>query len=475
LMYRLVYRNFGDHTTLLTTHSIVAGSSGGVRWYEIRNPETTPTIFQSGTFAPDTQFRWMPGIAMDKNQDIAVGYSRSGSAAGQYPSVVYAGRVPSDPAGTLETESVLKAGAGSQSSGGVDRWGDYSSVTIDPTDDCTFWFTQEYQKATGGFNWSTAIGSFIFPGCTANPDFSLSANPNSVTVAQGSSATSTITVTPLNGFSGSVTLSATGLPSGVTAAFSPNPTSTTSTLTLTAAANATPGAVTVTISGTSGSLTHTTPLNLTVTTPTSPAVTLTPTSLTWGNVVVGVTSASKTVTLKNTGNATLNIGSITTSGDFAQVIVAKSCGATVAAGASCLIKVTFTPTQEGIRNGAITINDNAPGTPHTVPLSGTGTAQATLTPASATYTVRTVGTTSTPKVFTLSNKQPVALTGISISTTGDFSVASTTCGTSLAAKTHCTISVTFTPTATGTRTGSLNVADSALGSPQISTLTGTGK
>ena len=178
LMWRLVYRNFGDHTTLLATHSIAVtnvgvpsgasgGSTGGVRWYEIRNPETSPTVYQSGTFAPDSQYRWMPAIAMDANQDIAVGFSRSGAAAGQYPSIVYAGRVPSDALGTLESEVVLVAGLGSQT-GGVDRWGDYSSLTVDPTDDCTFWFTQEYEKSTGGFNWSTAIGSFSFPGCTAN-------------------------------------------------------------------------------------------------------------------------------------------------------------------------------------------------------------------------------------------------------------------------------------------------------------------
>ncbi len=114
LMYRLVYRNFGDHTTLLATHSVVAGNSGGVRWYEIHNPETSPIVFQSGTFAPDSQYRWMPAIAMDQNQDIAVGFSRSGTGSGQYPSLVYAGRMPSDPAGTLESEVVLKAGAGSQ-------------------------------------------------------------------------------------------------------------------------------------------------------------------------------------------------------------------------------------------------------------------------------------------------------------------------------------------------------------------------
>jgi hypothetical protein len=474
LMYRLVYRNFGDHTTLLTTHSIVAGSSGGVRWYEIRNPESAPTVYQSGTFAPDSQYRWMPAIAMDKNQNIAVGYSRSSSAAGNYPSVVYTGRVPTDPLGTLESEVVLKAGAGSQSSG-YSRWGDYSSMTVDPTDDCTFWFTEEYEKVTGGFNWSTAIGSFTFPGCSGTPDFSLSASPNSLTVGQGNSGTSTITVVQYNGFSGSVTLSASGLPSGVTAGFNPNPTTSTSTLTLTAGANATPGTVTVTITGVSGSLTHTTTLSLTVTAPAAPAVTLVPTSLTWGNVVVGVKAAVKTVTLTNSGTATLNISSIATSGDFAQTIVAKSCGSTVAVGKSCVIKVTFTPTQVGTRTGTLTITDNAANSPQTVPLSGTGTVQATLTPATATYAAVTVGQTSTAKVFTLANKQSVALSSIAISTTGDFSVSTTTCTASLAAKTSCKISVVFKPTATGTRTGTLKVADSAINSPQTSTLTGTGK
>lgn len=185
VMYRLVYRNFGDHTTLLVSHSIQSdnGNSGGLRWYEIRNPETTPTLFQSGTYAPDANFRWMPSIAMDKNQDIAVGYSRSSATAGEYPSLVYAGRVPTDPAGTLEAEVVLKAGAGSQSSG-YDRWGDYTSMTVDPTDDCTFWFSEEYLKATGqngGFNWSTAIGSFSFPGCGGSGAPAVTLVPTSLT------------------------------------------------------------------------------------------------------------------------------------------------------------------------------------------------------------------------------------------------------------------------------------------------------
>jgi hypothetical protein len=477
LMYRLVYRNFGDHTVLLASHSIVAGSSGGLRWYEIHNPETGPTVFQSGTFAPDTQFRWMPAIAMDHNQDIAVGFSRSGTASGQFPSLVYAGRVPGDAAGTLESEVTLLTGLGSQTGGG-DRWGDYTSLTVDPTDDCTFWFTEEYQKQTGGFDWSTAVGTFVFPGCGGggSPDFSLSANPTSVTVAQGGMGTSAITITPIDGFAGSVTLSASPLPSGVTANFNPNPATTSSTLTFTANGTATTGTSTVTVTGISGSLTHTTNISLTVTgSGGGGTVSLSPTSLTFANVVVGATSSGKNILLTNTGTSTVNISSITASGDFHLITSAKPCGSTLAVGKNCKIDVTFSPTQTGTRTGTVTITDNASGSPQTVPLTGTGTVQATLTPTSKTFPATTVGSSSAAKTFTLTNKQNVALTGISSVGTGDFHVSGTTCGSSLGAKAKCTISVVFTPTATGTRTGQLQVSDSAAGSPQTSSLTGTGK
>ena len=272
LMWRLVYRKFSDHSTLLVSHSVVAGGSGGVRWYEIHNPETSPAVFQSGTFAPDSQYRWMPAIAMDQNQDIAIGFSRSGPASGEYPSLVYAGRLPADAAGTMESEVVLKAGAGSQQSG-YSRWGDYSSLTVDPTDDCTFWFTEEYEKTTGYFNWSTAIGSFKFPGCPP-PNFSVAALPNTLTIAQGARGTSTVTLTPLHGFTSSVTFTASALPSGVTVGFSPNPMTSTSTVTITAAANAVVGNSTVTLTGTGGGLTRTAALTLSVAL--APSFTLTP-------------------------------------------------------------------------------------------------------------------------------------------------------------------------------------------------------
>jgi hypothetical protein len=204
----------------------------------------------------------------------------------------------------------------------------------------------------------------------------------------------------------------------------------------------------------------------------APAVTLSPTSLSFGKQALNTTSAPKTLTLKNTGNATLDISSITISGDFA--IYANTCGATLAAGKTCKVKVTFTPTQLGTRTGTLTFTDNAPTSPQTVPLSGTGVPQATLTPARATYAKELVGTTSPAKTFTLTNNQLATLTSIAISATGDFAVSSMTCGSILAAKSKCTINVTFTPTQTGTRTGQLSVSDSASNSPQTSSLTGNG-
>ena len=202
------------------------------------------------------------------------------------------------------------------------------------------------------------------------------------------------------------------------------------------------------------------------------AVTLSPTLLGFGNVAINTTSAAKTVTLTNSGAGSLSINSIATSGSFA--ISSKTCGTTLAAAAKCTVKVTFTPTMLGTLTGTLTFTDNAPDSPQTVPLSGTGVLPATLTPAKATYAAQAVGTTSAAKTFTLTNYQTVALTSIAISTTGDFAVSATTCTTSLAAKGKCTISVTFTPAATGTRTGTLSVSDSANNSPQTAALSGTG-
>jgi hypothetical protein len=205
------------------------------------------------------------------------------------------------------------------------------------------------------------------------PIFSLTANPSSLSIAQGASGQTTITVVPENGFTGSVTLSASGLPNGVTAQFNPNPTTTTSTLTLTASGTATTGTSTVTITGVSSSLTETTTIQLTVTkTSGGPIVTLTPASLTFPKTIVGDTSKAKDITLKNTGTGTLDITSIVATGDFAIVTSAEPCGSTLAPKGKCKIAVTFTPTQAGTLTGDVTITDNAPNSPQQVPLTGTG-------------------------------------------------------------------------------------------------------
>ena len=201
-------------------------------------------------------------------------------------------------------------------------------------------------------------------------------------------------------------------------------------------------------------------------------VTLSPTSLSFGNQAVATTSAARTVTLTNTGSIALAISGVAIDGDFA--VSANTCGTTLAVGAKCTIRVTFTPTQLGPATGTLTLTDNADDSPQTVPLSGNGVQPATLTPTTATYAVQEVGTTSAPKIFTLSNNQTIALTSIAISTTGDFAVSATACGTSLGPRSKCTISVTFSPTATGKRTGQLSVSDSADNSPQTSTLSGMG-
>lgn len=167
LMYRLAYRKFADHEALVVNHSVkVSGTKtsqvDGIRWYELRSPNATPVVYQQGTYSPDATNRWMGSIAMDKVGNIAMGYSASSSSL--YPSIRYTGRVPGDALGTMEGENTILTGGGSQT-GTLHRWGDYSAMTIDPVDDCTFWYTTEYEKASGSFNWSTRIASFKLPSC----------------------------------------------------------------------------------------------------------------------------------------------------------------------------------------------------------------------------------------------------------------------------------------------------------------------
>jgi hypothetical protein len=212
-----------------------------------------------------------------------------------------------------------------------------------------------------------------------------------------------------------------------------------------------------------------------------PAVNLSPVSLGFGSQPLAKCSSGQTVTLSNSGNAALNIASSavtgTNAGDFAQT---NNCGASVAAGANCTISVTFMPTAAGARAATLSITDNAPGSPHTVALSGTGEASGpavSLAPAGLTFPLQAVGTTSGAETVTLTNTGGAALSVTSLAVTGanasDFAETNS-CGNSVAAGANCTLSVTFTPSASGARAAALSLADNASGSPQTVSLSGTG-
>ena len=163
MMNRLQYRNFAGSPKIVASHSVTVGSSAAIRWYQFTVSGSTLSVAQQGSFSPDTTYRWMPSIAMDGSQDIAVGYSTSSSAL--HPGIAYTGRIPTDAANTLQAETVAYTGAGSQTGSSLSRWGDYSNMAVDPADDCTFWYTTEYIPSNGAFNWATRIISFKFPTC----------------------------------------------------------------------------------------------------------------------------------------------------------------------------------------------------------------------------------------------------------------------------------------------------------------------
>ncbi len=369
-MYRLAYRQFPNGVeSLVFNHSI----NTGVRWYEVRSPNQTPTVFQQGTFSPNSNTRWMASIAMDQSGDMALGYSVSSKSV--YPSIYFTGRVAADASGSMEGEQLIMSGSGSQT-GGVSRWGDYSAMSVDPVDDCTFWYTQEYIQSNGNFNWNTRISNFIFPNCGSG----------------GDSATAVLSAT----------------------------------------------------------------------------------KLTFPKTLIGQTT-DLPVTLTNTGNATLNLSSAATTGDYA--VQSNTCGAQVLAGGNCTNTVAFTPTTKGSRPGILQLTDNAANNPQKVTLTGTGMSIA-LSPTALNFGSEPVGQTTAPQTVTISNVSAasVNLTGFTITgTPADYTISANTCGSSLGAGANCSLNVTFNPTKKGTRNGKLNVANNGGGSLATAPLTGTGQ
>jgi len=227
LMQKVHYKKIGGTESLWVTHNVdpcanpptctTAAGPTGMQWAQIDVTggviNTTPV--QQQIYTPDAiLYRWMGSLAVDSQGNMALGYSTSNGTAPNFPSVAYAGRLASDPANTLpQTETQMYAGTASQvnNCGGAacDRWGDYSAMSLDPADSCTFWYVNEYYDANDGFpgaagNWHTRIGSFKFPSCASIPitstALSSSLNPSNLgqlvtftaTVSGGSSPTGTV-------------------------------------------------------------------------------------------------------------------------------------------------------------------------------------------------------------------------------------------------------------------------------------------
>ena len=205
---------------------------------------------------------------------------------------------------------------------------------------------------------------------------------------------------------------------------------------------------------------------------TGPIVLLAPATLAFASQPVGSTSPPQAVTLSNTGNAPLTITSITITGNFAQT---STCGASLAAGAQCFITATFSPAGTGALAGTLTITTNALGSPHTVALSGTGilAPAVSLSSSSVVFGTQSLGATSAAQTVTLTNSGSSTLTITSITATGEFAQTNN-CGASVAVGVSCAISITFTPTGAGIRTGAITIVSNAPGSPPIITLTGIG-
>ncbi|MFN3476009.1 MAG: carboxypeptidase regulatory-like domain-containing protein [Candidatus Methylomirabilales bacterium] len=201
LMYRLQYRNFGTHEALVVNHTVDVDEMdhAGVRYYEVRRnlPGGLFFIHEHATFAPDVDHRWMGSAALDNQGNLAVGYSVSSPTT--FPSIRYAGRLATDsPGGLFQGETTLQAGGGSQTSTSS-RWGDYSMLAVDPEDDCTFWYTNEYYATSSSAGWQTRIGRFKFPSCTP-PSQAQGTLQGTVTDASTGSPIEDVLVQTSNGF-----------------------------------------------------------------------------------------------------------------------------------------------------------------------------------------------------------------------------------------------------------------------------------
>ncbi len=479
-MYRFVYRNFGTYQSYLASHAVQVGtgtfSQTGIRWYELRG-DGVPELFQSGTITPDQSlYRFMPSMAQDQNANAAVGYSVSSASTHPGISASWWNLVEQ----TAPIELSLYSGTGDEENSY--HWGDYTSMTVDPTDGCTFWYVNEYfaanQTGTSKPIWQTRISNFAAPTCGGVNLSPSSLAFNSQAIGTASASQQVIlnngegTSLTINSFSfgganpGDYTQNndcgssvAAGASCTINVSFAPTAAgSRTATLNVSDSATNSPQTVNLTGLGVA-------------------PVTLSSASLSFGTVLVESSKTAPGVTLTNQMNVALTGITVTITGSSAFTQV-NTCGSSLAAGGHCVITVTFMPTAAGVQTGTVNITDSAGNSPQTIALKGTGELPVVVNPVTLAFGTVKVGTTSAAKTVTITNEMKTTLTITSIVLTstdaGDYTMSANTCGSNLTAGAKCTVSVTFTPTAKGARPATLSITDGATTSPQDVNLTGTG-
>ncbi len=358
------------------------------------------------------------------------------------------------------------------------RWGDWSSGVLDPSDSCTVWVAGEYlpSNRTSEPWWYTEMAKLPAAStCAGGPVLLSNVSFNFGTQSVGVK-TAALVETVTNNTSSSLVISGISTGGGAftqtntcQSNLSPGGNCTISVYFTAAAGGVTTG--TLTITDNSSTSPHSVAL---AGTGSAPSISITPSTLTFGNQVVATSSVGQAITVHNAGSSNITVNSVAASGGYGEN---DNCaGVTLTIGQSCTITVGFLPVVAGASTGTITINDTAPGAPHIVTLSGNGLNDLTLS-ANITFPATNVGSSSAPQSMTMTNNQSQALS-FAFATSGDFSAVGSTqtpCNGTLAAKSKCSFAVTFTPTYNGKIQGALTITSNAQESLIAGGLTGTGQ
>ncbi|NVN95941.1 MAG: T9SS type A sorting domain-containing protein [Bacteroidetes bacterium] len=494
MMFRNQYRNFGSYESFVTCRNVTVSSAAAIRWYEYRKTGSTFSLYQQSTYAPgDGKSRWMGSIAMNALGDIGLAYSVSNST--MYPSIYFTGRLATDPINQLTiSEGIIQTGTVSMT--GATRWGDYSAVNVDPTDNQTFWTTQEYVGTYGGsWPWATKVASFKFPYppkivvspaslAFGNVQTGTTSSTQSYTVT-GTYLTADITITAPTGYTISTTSGGTYSSSVTLPQTAGNVTSTPIFVKFSPTAVQ---AYNVNISNTStGATTQNVALTGAGVGIVVPTIVATPSSLAFGNISTGISSASQSYIVSGT-NLTANITitaptgytiSTTSSGTYSSSLTLTQTAGSVV---STTIYVKFLPAAIQAYNVNIT-NASSGATTQNVAVTGAGVAPAPsiiVAPTSLAFGSITTGIVSTAQSYTVSGTNLIAdititpPTGYSLSTSigGTYS-SSLTLTQTAGSIASTTIYVKFSPTAI--QTYNTNITNASTGATNQSVaVSGTG-